>query len=123
MCRMSEYKSAALIVFALTATACGSGQSAGSVSDGTPTSTPAPLEATLILDNEECRDSGTVEGFDRTWSLADPAPFDWRDASPVEGTLTITDSQNANFNADGVDLRVTTGDQLLECIGWDPNDQ
>ncbi len=90
---------------ALLASACSS-ESEDDKSPPTTLFVGETIDATLIVDSEECRSEGRVDGFDRTWSLVDPAPIEWKDLSTIDGTLTPIDNQNATFSSDRVDLRV-----------------
>jgi hypothetical protein len=84
-----------------------------------PSLPPDAVPARLILDDELCRNSGTVDAFDIVWNLADPAPRAWRDARPRDGHVTRLNADDALFIAhDGTQLKVTTGDRSLVCLGW-----
>jgi hypothetical protein len=84
-----------------------------------PYSLDGAVPARLILDNELCRNGGTVEAFGTVWSLVDPAPLHWRNAEGRDGVVSRVSDQDARFIADdGTELMVTIGPRPMVCFGW-----
>lgn len=79
------------------------------------------VQATLVLlQPEDCRNSGWVEIGGVLWNLAEPAPVAWQGLGEQNGQLSPIDDDNALFVADdGTRLSLVAGAVETECIAWE----
>ena len=119
---------AVLVMVAVTLAGCGDGSTSTITQDAEQTgggaNAPGDAAATLVFDDDLCRNEGSVTHDGVAWTLADGMPTAWRTLGRVDGTLVVSEQPElATFIADdGTELVVTTGATTAECLGWDDDE-
>lgn len=120
---------AVLVMVAGALAGCGDGETStvAGRAEQLDSGTDAPVEdaVTLVVDDDLCRNEGSIDHDGVVWALVDAMPTAWRTLGRVEGNIVISDQPElATFIADdGTELGVTSGDRTAECVGWVDDDE